>query len=541
MKKYSLIIRIVFLLLILNSCNLDNLDFSKLSKEISVNPTVVMPLVKANVTFGDLLKTSTTDSMIQNDASGLVKIVYNKQNFYEYNVRDLLDFPNKTNNFVNVPCKITLNKLVDIMSPSMDNLRSADGTNQAFPAFLYSGPAVDFSSDEKITSFNTITLSQGNLDIVLENKMTVPISVSGSLYDKLYNKTIREFTFQNVPAGSTVNDPFFPIAGFQLSNQVELRLTSFETVGSSSPVLINLMDYFKLTFKMTNLDFQSITGDFGKHSVQINNKFDLNVALFKHIEGGLKLSNPKIELTIHNPIGVPAKMNLELSATNTLNEQVVLKRTPADFDFPIPEKINDVATGKFIFDKDNSNIVDFIALPPSGKITYQGQVDFNTLDVTPQNLNFLGSNTKIGIDLLMELPLELKVSELTFSETEAFSNGDYDNIEEADVILNARNEIPLDIDLQLFFVDTLTNYQYGETQRTKILSSAEVDQSGSITPVQSSKIFSLSASEMDNLRKCNAIVITGTFSSPSDGKAVAKLYTDSKIELNIVLRSKVKF
>ena len=44
---------------------------------------------------------------------------------------------------------------------------------------------------------------------------------------------------------------------------------------------------------------------------------------------------------------------------------------------------------------------------------------------------------------------------------------------------------------------------------------------------------------MKNLRKANGIVFSGTISSPSGGTGVASLYSDSMLELNLVMKSKI--
>ncbi len=541
MKRSLLLIWSGLLLFLSNSCNLDNLDFSKLSRETNLSPEFVAPLAKANITVWDLVQSANTgnNDVITLDANKLIKIVSRQENLYHYNVRDFLDFPKKPNDKVRTSFNITLNNLVDLIKPQLDGIRQFDGTSQSFPAVLFSGPAVNFINDEPVTDFTTITLSKGNLEIILENKMKVPITITGSLFDAFYNKTIKEFTFKNILPGKSANDPLFSLRGVQLSNQVEFHLNSLQTSGSSTPVLIKLSDYFKLDFNITDIEFQSITGDFGKRSVQVEGMFDLNVDLLDKIDGSFKLANPKLELTIRNPIGIPATIDFKMTATNKTNT-VVLTRTPSTFDIPVPSKINETATGTYVFDKDNSNIIPFIALPPTGQIKYSGKVDFNTNPVSPQNLNFLGLNTTFDIDLLVELPLELKTSNLAFKDTSSISGGDFDKLESAELIVNAKNGIPLDIDLQLLFIDTIVpNKQYGTSKITKILAAAQVSASGVITPVQSSQTFILDKSEMENLRKANGLVFIGRVSSPDSGTKVAQLYADSKIEMNVVIKSKV--
>jgi hypothetical protein len=236
---------------------------------------------------------------------------------------------------------------------------------------------------------------------------------------------------------------------------------------------------------------------------------------------------------------MPASVDMDFTASN--KDGATASLNPPIFEIPVPANINSgIATKSVVFDRNNSNIVNFIALPPSSQISYNGKVDFNQKNVvSPQNPNFLDVDAIFAIDMAMELPLELQISNLSFKDTSAIEAGDYDQIESADLILNAKNGVPLDIEMQLLFVDTISGTQYGASKSSKILSAATVNATGQITPVQSSHTFSLSKTEMDNLRKANGLVISGKISSTDPTKTVSPIMSDSKIEMNVVIKSKI--
>ena len=691
MKNSTSILWIFLLLLLFGGCNLDGLDFNKLSSELNLSPEFVAPIAKANITVWDIVQSANKENedVITKDPNGLIKIVYKENDLFKYNVRDFLDFP-AVQNFssgdkvlgdispedVKVSKNITLNDLISNMNGALNGLLPLDGMNVPFPPVSVTGLTSQFSL-EQISDFTTITLSKGILEINIENKLKVPLTIKGSFFDKGYNREITDFTFANIPSNGTKKESV-SLAGVQLSNQVEFRMLSFETSGSATPVNINLSDYFKIDFNLidlgiskgnlvikesqtlegstgafefdfpepdlkafsavlkrgslsiktintsqltgsvnftlneiknkntgnpitanipltgnstiisldnaiinfasdpakpynsipyiysltvnqssgyinysstdvikmeitlSNLEFQSITGDFGKRIIQVDpGIFDMNVDLLDKIDGSFKLANPSLVLTIRNSIGMPASVALDFIATNKSGNTIALN--PPVFEIPVPANINaGIATKNIVFDKQNSKIVDFIALPPTGKISYSGKVDFNTTaPVTQQNPNFLDIDATFAIDMAMELPLELQINKLGFKDTTSISGSDYDKLETAELILNAKNGIPLDVDIQLLFVDTISKQQFGASKVTKILSAAQVSSSGVITPVQSSQTFSLDESEMANLRKANGLVFSGTVSSPASGATVAPILSDSKIEMNVVIKAKV--
>lgn len=691
MKKSIILIWSVILLFLVNSCNLDSLDFNKLSDEMNLNPEFVAPIAKANISVWDLLQSVNKDNkdLITKDPNGLVKIMYKQNDLFKYNVSDLLSFPIQQSftsgnkplgeiqpGTVSVTRSITLEDLSGLAGGGPINLAIFQGMTVPFPPYSFNGPSFSYQIDQ-ITDFTTVTLTKGSLEITLENKLKVPVTMKGSLYDLVYNRKIKDDIVFNNIAPNAISKLTFDMAGVQLSNNIEFRLASFSTPGSMTPVYIDKSDYVKLNadlknasvskgnlkvstqtvagnsgiesfvfpepdlkaystvlkkgtmtvkvnnsskingslnlnlpeikkngipitasvplngspvtidlvganlnfasdplipynrvpysyniqvnsstgyvdyvstdiikvdMTLTGLEFKSVHGDFGKQSIQIDpGTFDLNLEMLDKIDGNFKLSNPKLELIFHNSIGMPASLAFDLKASNKTGQQLVLTRTPSSFDIPVPANINaGIATGSLIFDKQNSNIVNFMALPPSGQIAYSGKADFNKNNVvTPQNPNFLDMDATFAIDVAMELPIELQVSNLTFKDTTGISGEDFNDIENAELIINAKNGIPLDVEIQLFFVDTISKSQYGSSKKLKILTAAQVSGSGVITPTITSQPFGLDAGEMKNLRKANGIVFSGTISSPSGGTGVASLYSDSMLELNLVIKSKI--
>jgi hypothetical protein len=691
MKKSLFLTCSLILLLLVNSCNLDSLDFNKLSDDVNLSPQFVGPIAKANISVWDLLQSVNKDNkdLISKDPNGLVKIMYKQTDLFKYNVRDLLSFPVQQSfssgdkqlgdiqpGTVSVNRSITLADLGGLAGGGPINVSIFHGMTVPIPAYSFNGPSFSYKIDQ-ITDFTNVTLTKGSLEITFENKLRIPVSLKGSLYDLGYNRKIKDdITFNNV-APNTISKVTMDLAGVQMSNNLEFRLASFSTPGTTTPVYIDKADYIKLTadlknaivskgnlkvstqtvpgssgivsfvfpepdlkafatvlkkgtmtIKVTNtskvsgainlnlpeikkngiaiaasvpmngssvtvdlaganlnfasdplipynrvpysynvqvttstgyvdysatdmirvdmtlsgLEFKSVHGDFGKQSIQIDpGTFDLNLDMLDKIEGNFKLSNPKLELIFHNSIGMPASVALDLKASNKSGQQLLLTRTPPSFDIPVPANINaGIATGSMVFDKQNSNIVSFVALPPSGKISYTGKADFNKSNVvTLQNPNFLDMDAIFAIDLAMELPIELQVNNLTFKDTTGITGENFDQIENAELTINAKNGIPLDVDVQLFFIDTISKSQYGSSKKLKVLTGAQVSSTGVITPTVTSQPFGLDANEMKNLRKANGVVFSGTISSPSGGSGISSLYSDSKLEINLVLKSKI--
>jgi len=412
--------------------------------------------------------------------------------------------------------------------------QSLDGFNGAF-GFVFPDAGVKaFMAELKkgtltIKTKNTSKLT-GTINVTLGEirKNGIPIKVSVPLN---WNLTVVDLSDANINFAS---DPSVPYNRIPYSYSVALN-------ASDGYVDYTSTDVIDLEITLNNLDFKSIQGDFGKRSIQIDpGVFDMDVDMFNKLEGGFKLSNPELKLNIQNSIGVPASVNLDFIAANKAGQTVSLN--PPVFAIPVPANINaGTAVGNVIFNKDNSRIVDLIALPPTGKISYSGKVDFNPANqaITAQNPNFLDLDAMFDIGVALELPLELQVKNLTFKDTTAVTGNNFDKMESAEMQINAKNGLPLDVNMQLCFIDTISKMQYGVSKVSKILAAAQVSNLGVITPTESVQTFTLDKIEIENLRKSNGVVFSGIVSSPALGEKVAPILSDSKVELKVIIKSKV--
>ena len=267
MKKSTLFLCFVLLLFLVNSCNLDSLDFDKLSDDLNLNPEVVAPVATADITVWDLIHSANNDNddvITKDPTTGLVKIVYKQDNLYSYNVRDFLDFPTQQSlsadnkalgevspSDVSISRKVTLDELGNTLPGHVNNIQNFAGQNIIFQQYSFTGPTVTYGVDP-FSDFTSVTLSKGTLDVKLDNKLRIPITLKGILYDKIKQATIASVAFDLQPNVSSTQS--FTLDGKELSNQIEFQLTEFTTLGSSpNTVLIDLKDYFNLTFRMKDL------------------------------------------------------------------------------------------------------------------------------------------------------------------------------------------------------------------------------------------------------------------------------------------------
>ena len=402
----------------------------------------------------------------------------------------------------------------------------------------------DFNFEDGVKVFETI-LKQGFLDIhsVNVSNVTGTINLTFPNIKKSGNAVEVSVPFNGDAYTVGLSDAVIDLASDITSPYNKVPYEYSITV-NSTPGYVDYFstDYVKLDVNLTNLDYKSVKGDFGDKNVTIDEgSFNMDMAFLDKIEGDFRLANPELKLILTNSIGVPAEVNANFVAQNKSSQSVTLDPDP--FRLTIPTSLGSPAVTQIItFNKTNSNIVDFVALPPSGNISYSGNIVFNPDGaVSSANANFFNLDAGLRIDLGVDLPFELQVNNLTFSDTAKMDSGDLDMIKKAELFINAVNEIPLDIDVQLFFIDTISGQQYSSTAKNKLLTAAQISDAGVITAVNSSNSFILEDNELEGLKKANGIVFKGNISSPSNGTKTAVIYSQSKLDINVVIKAKLDF
>ncbi len=332
-------------------------------------------------------------------------------------------------------------------------------------------------------------------------------------------------------AGSTINlakDETSPYNTFLYEYSVTIDATTDYVDFDSNQSL-------SLDIQLDNLEFQSIQGNFGERSVTIDEgSFNMDTEFFDKIEGDFRLADPTLNLILTNSIGIPAVVDAHFTAQNNLGTTATIDTT--DLVINSRASISSPAIQQTItFDKDNSNIVDFIALPPSGDINYGGNIRFNPDgDISQTDANFFNLDDSLRIDVGLDLPFELQLENLALQDTAEIDGDDFDMIESAELIINAINQIPLDINIQLFFVDTISGQHFGSPIESGLLVSGS-----SAEPSTSKNTITLKQEDVNNLQKSNAIVFKGIVSSPQNGTRTAVIYSESRLNINVAIRSKI--
>jgi len=254
-------------------------------------------------------------------------------------------------------------------------------------------------------------LSQGQLNYSLTSAVPEPLSIllqfpSGTVGGQLIQQTIN--LNPGIPATGSIlfqgaqlflaSNPAHPYNELPIRYSATLNSTGQQgTLDSASGVSMN--------FSFANVEFGHALGFFGQQSVAIPaDTFDLNLDFVNRLGGSVSFADPKVQLAVTNSLGLPITLDLNVASTDPAGGLHPLGIVPTVLPYPqTATQFGQTVQDTLTFDKNNTNIVDFLTLPRQ-RFTYGGQVLINADTLATGVENFVTGTSAIAADVLMELP-----------------------------------------------------------------------------------------------------------------------------------------
>ncbi|MBP7506215.1 MAG: hypothetical protein KA807_00215 [Prolixibacteraceae bacterium] len=297
-------------------------------------------------------------------------------------------------------------------------------------------------------------------------------------------------------------------------------------------------DSYEYSIVLRGMRFSFIEGYFGNRDVDFSHKgFKFNQEIWNKIQGEVFSNDPVFKVLLTNPIGIPVESNINIKASNTKGQSVDISHKDYLIEYPL-NKEESPKYSELEFNSSNSNILDFIKLPPDDSIIFSVGMIFNP-NGKPDNkhLNFVSPDDIFRIGMEFEVPILVKGGFFTFYDTLLFSAANMlEKVKRAEMIFRARNDMPLQINLSVIPFDTLTKTTTGRELFVKVLDAAQTDEFGNVTSetVSENKMV-IEGVDIENLKKSNSFLLEATILSPSDGEKPAKLKYENGFDLKIIL------
>ncbi len=377
---------------------------------------------------------------------------------------------------------------------------------------------VDIGDGIKLKKF---TLKTGKISFNISSGMSVDMEMKVKLPRGIDVNGDTLSHIINIAAGQTKNEDWH-ISGGTLdlfspaTSTYNSLLTEFEINVNSGNAYINYSsgETISVTAGFEGLELDYAEGNFGQMEINLDSgNFDIGSEFFDFydkVEGDFTLTDPKLGIKLKSSIGIPAQLDLNITGNDDIGNTSSLDAEKQSITPPTTRAEGLVET-IITYDKDNSNIVGLLDLPPSKSIDYKGSVKLNPDDTTVTN-NFIYDDSKVTGGLFAEIPIQLSAENMTYKDTMSLDNisSSYEDFNDyfksAEMSMQYTSSIPLGLSLTISFLDDNSTTAL-ETLDPFTLDGATVDES-SFTSENAEGIakLSLTKSQTDNIYKSTRMV-----------------------------------
>ena len=425
-------IRIFCLLLWCVSCgDADLLDPDKWTQEIDGwEPAVKLQVLQGEFTFWDLINQG-KDSVIIKEGNELV-IQYLEKDIYNMQVADVFDMPAENVAFLadidlaeEVPGYggIILPEPVHfsrIFSQSLSNIPVGCELNKivASSDLNYTLPETGFEY--------TVEALFGNI----QTEDGEPLKIIEKVGREEFVSKNR--SFENLVVNLSKDD------------KIDLQITMDIPAGQE----LTSLD-IALIFNLDHLSFSKAEGKIVVTPIEIEpGEFNMKVDFLDEIEGTFKFAKPELNIILRNKgIGIPMGVDATFDGSNGEGKKLTLALNQG-------EKLETNGNLKNSWEDDtlglnasNSNIVDFLSLPPQGDIHYKGTVEINP-DLRDDNVIY--QDAEVTLDAYVRIPFSLSAEKLIYRDTldDIDIDQKYANkIKKGELSLKVTNGLPLSLSI----------------------------------------------------------------------------------------------
>jgi len=525
---------------ILVSCIRDleeSLDKINRVNRVTISPEFAAPLVSSRLTLADILKQTPT-SFVEIDDENLIHIVYRGE-------------------LISLEAK-------DFAALSDQKFSGAISLNAIQIADLTTNGSTTFSFS---TIFN-FGIPDMEIDSVLMNISTFLANLSTDLqHDVSIKLDIPGIKRNNIPLSETFNLPYG--GENPLIKNIGLSKAFFDLTQSGDKDFSQLLALFEITVTEVAGNPVSATDEIQFDADFLYNEYEVMYGYLGEIDaspdeadtidfniftnsnstgattGTFTINDPRVTVIIGNSYGMPILGKIEQFSTYSEKHGTSnLTGYPDPLVIPVPNKnqIGETLTDSFTLDKSNSNLPALINNIPD-KLVYSAGVIINPPGTTERN--FITYNSKVTFTTDIDIPLHGSADGFVLEQDQPI-NLDFEDVEELESVtlrLYIENEFPIDVGIQIYFVDSMDNVLDSLIQPYQLfLESPAVDGNGRIIDHTSKTMdFVIGRERLENIRKAKIARIRSTLNTykPNAGpQPEVKFYSDYGIFIKIGVQAK---
>lgn len=390
---------------------------------------------------------------------------------------------------------------------------------------------------------NEIALDNASIEFIVISALPLAVDLKIRLSSASASGGIPEQSFTLPPNGTYMNtwnlndltidltgNPEHPYNQFPVEYEVFIHNTD-------DFVEISALDSLAVNLQVIDLDFRYAEGYFGQKAFEIEtDSLILDVEFLEHFSGGLVLTDPQIKLRYLNSVGVPVKLDLDITGYNNNGSFNELITNPLHF--LSPQSQGSFISDSIIIDKTNSNIVDFISMSPDA-IKAGGEALSNPQGI--QN-NFIYDTCSFVSGIYMDLPLSLHAENLKFMDTIQVNvnEGDTERFKSGVFYFNIENGFPFEINLDFLILDSL-NQNVTEIIDLGTIASPTINSHGEVIKNEKTYVsVNFPSSTFHNLKSSNFGIFRAVMNTDNQQGYPSVLFTNNEMRVKMGIEVQFK-
>ena len=473
-------------------------DLDKI-KEPDWHPEIAVALINSRISLAEILDKFDTGEYLTTDGTGMLTVVYEDPSVYTATTAGMLTLP-------------------DVAFPMPDAVLFA-------PAPSQQGERLD-----------RLVLNGGSLDYAFVSPysglMRVQIFLPGATRDG--QSFVQTLTF----TGPAARPGSLDLSGYALAFPDELMELRYRATIISTGETVQL-DNFVLG--LTGLSYAYAEGYLGRYEFALESG-SMELGFFDlWQDGGWQFQEPSLELRIANTAGVPIRLRAGTLDAGTASGAISIV-TPALYDgipltYPGLSEVGQTGYTTVRIDHNNSDLPAALAARPHTFAFDFEAVAFGEED--PAQTGFITKNSAINVALTARLPLYASVADISIRDTFEMKLEDVDRLSSAGFRMITENGFPLDMALQIYFLDA--QYQVIDSLQSGkgiALSAAGVDATDrATTPAKDIQEVQVENQRLDALKRAAWISYRASIASPQGGSVPVRLYDHYELAIKLGVKA----
>lgn len=527
------------MVLAFTSCQKEYFRLDKLSNEMEVRPHVVAPLIHGSMTMGDIVTLFDSAGYVNEFNDGLIYLAYS-DTLLDLSADTLDLLPNNYfSEFYFSPeigtdpqfISSGIGDTVHFLKSTYYSIQT-EGESR-LDSIFFKGGDMQIELASGFMHRGVMTISSNDIHDPGGNNYSTTIVITSSAGDFTgsANHSLDGYSLQTIKQGdSSVFRVDYDLALINSGSPI--------SPGESCGINTNMLDlgFYGL---FGYLDPSEIVSESGEQEIPIYSDFPA----LSH----LKLADPRIDITTRSSLGVPFELTLdsviaEAEDGSTLSLEFY-EGHPFKIPAPLLSEAGETVIGEFNINNQTSNFHELLNLAPSS-LSYRisGGIDG---DISDQN-HFLLDTSSFLLEAEFLLPLDLRYTRYALSDTLEFELGDggIDTtiIKEVQLKVSTINELPIELDLQLYLLDenrALIDSVF--EQEGVFLPASEVDAGGLLLSAsEQSSSADFPAEKLGKLEQVRYLVVRATLVTSENGAEYVKFYSDYSLEFEISMHASLK-